>query len=81
MAHVITSQGTPSGLLEESLLNTTESAALLGISKRTFQEQVAERKIAFIKFGRNIRFARADLEKFIAAHRSLPVGGRGGNRA
>ena len=59
-------------------MNTNESAAALGVSKRTFQELVAERKIGFIKFGRNIRFARADLERFIESHRSLPVGWKGG---
>lgn len=68
------------GLLAEPLLTTTEGAAALGVSKRTFQELVAERKIGFIKFGRNIRFARADLEKFIESHRSLPAGWKQGGK-
>jgi excisionase family DNA binding protein len=63
-----------SGLLSEPLLTTSQAAAVLGVSKRTFQELIAQRKVAFIKWDRNIRFARADLEKFIESHRSLPVG-------
>jgi hypothetical protein len=35
---------------------------------------VAERKIGFIKIGRNIRFDRADIARFIEANRTLPVG-------
>lgn len=79
MAHVKSESTQAGGLLtEQPLLNTSEAAAVLGVSKRTFQELIAERKIAFIKWGRNIRFARADIEKFIESHRSLPVGWKGG---
>ena len=56
------------------LLNTIETAAALNVSKRSLQELVAERKIGFIKFGRNIRFAPSDIERFIESHRILPVG-------
>ena len=59
------------------LLTTTEAASRLGISKRTIQDLAAERKIAFVKFGRNVRFAVADLDKFIESHRVLPVGWKG----
>jgi excisionase family DNA binding protein len=62
------------------LLTTPEAAQRLGVSKRTLQELAAERKIAFIKFGRNVRFAIEDLDKFIASHRSLPVGWKGGGK-
>jgi excisionase family DNA binding protein len=58
----------------EKLLNTPQTAAVLSISKRSLQELVAERKIGFIKFGRNIRFSRADIERFIESHRCQPVG-------
>jgi excisionase family DNA binding protein len=56
------------------LLTTPEAAARLGVSKRTIQELVTERKLGFIKFGRNIRFSPADIERFIESHRTLPVG-------
>ena len=56
------------------LINTVDAAAKLGISKRSLQELVANRKIGSIKFGRNIRFAIEDIEKFIESHRVLPVG-------
>jgi excisionase family DNA binding protein len=79
MAHNAISQPNEAGgLLTEPLLTTTESAAALSVSKRTFQELVAQRKIGFIKWGRNIRFSRADLEKFIESNRILPVGWKGG---
>jgi len=57
-----------------NLLLTTEAAAELNISKRSLQELVADRKIGFVKFGRNIRFCRADIQTFIESHRCRPVG-------
>lgn len=68
-----------------SLLNTIEAAAEIQISKRGLQELVADRKIGFIKFGRNIRFDRSDIARFIEAHRCQPIGwksatNREGNR-
>jgi len=74
MAHVLTPSETPEPV---KLLTTPEAAQRLGVSKRTIQELAAERKIGVIKFGRNVRFAVADLEKFIESHRSLPVGWKG----
>ncbi len=68
-----------------ALLNTIEAAAEINISKRGLQDLVADRKIGYIKFGRNIRFDRADIAKFIESHRCQPVGwkseaNRGGAR-
>ncbi len=64
------------------LLSTQEAAQRLGVSKRTLQELASERKIAFIKFGRNVRFAVADLEAFIDANRRRAVSWKdGGARA
>lgn len=56
------------------LLNTFQTATELNISKRSLQELVADRKIGFIKFGRNIRFDRADIAAFIDSHRCQAVG-------
>jgi len=67
------------------LLTTIQTAAELNISKRSLQELVADRKIGFIKFGRNIRFDREDIDRFIESHRQRPVGWKmnsaGGARA
>ena len=77
MAHVLT----PNETAElDKLLTTSEAARRLGVSKRTIQELAADRKLAFIKFGRNVRFAPADLDKFIESHRCLPVGWKGGSK-
>jgi excisionase family DNA binding protein len=62
------------------LLNTPEAARFLSVSKRTIQELASERKIAQIKFGRNVRFAVADLEAFIDANRSKAIGWKGATR-
>lgn len=61
-----------------SLLTTPEAAKRLGVSKRTLQQLLAERKIGFVKFGRNVRFSHADIQGFIDSHRSLPVGWKKG---
>jgi excisionase family DNA binding protein len=56
------------------LLKTLEAAEVLKISKRSLQDLVAERKIGFCKFGRNIRFSQDDIERFIESHRCRPIG-------
>ncbi len=63
-----------------TLLNTIEAAAEIRISKRALQELVADRKIGFIKFGRNIRFDRADIARFIESHRCQPIGWKSANK-
>jgi excisionase family DNA binding protein len=62
------------------LLNTPEAARFLSVSKRTLQELAAERKIAQIKFGRNVRYSIADLEAFIDANRSKAIGWKGATK-
>jgi excisionase family DNA binding protein len=49
----------------QTLLKTTEAAKALGIGKRTLAELISERKIAFIKIGRSVRFAPEDLYAFV----------------
>jgi excisionase family DNA binding protein len=63
------------------LLNTEQAAACLGISKRTIQELTASRKLAFIKFGRNVRFDPADLAAFADKNRVKAIGWKGGQSA
>ena len=62
------------------LLTTTETAQALGVSKRTLQELAAERKIAQIKFGRNVRFDPADIAAFIEANRLKAAGWKGSGK-
>lgn len=62
------------------LLTTEEAAACLGIGKRTLQELTANRKLAFIKFGRNVRFSEADLAAFTEKNRVKAVGWKGGDK-
>lgn len=51
------------------LMDTLAAARFLGMSKRTVQELVADRKLAFIKIGRSTRFHVSDLEAFIDVSR------------
>ncbi len=60
------------------LLKIQEAAAVLGVGKRTIQELTAARKLAFIKFGRNIRFDPADLAAFAEKNRVQAIGWKGG---
>ena len=62
------------------LLTTDEAAARLGISKRTIQELAASRKVAFIKFGRNVRFDPTDLAAFTEKNRVKAMGWKGGDQ-
>jgi excisionase family DNA binding protein len=60
------------------LLDTRQAAAALGIGKRTIQELAAERKISFIRFGRNVRFDPADLAAFAEGNKVRACGWKGG---
>lgn len=61
----------------DRLLDTLEAARFLGMGKRTVQELVADRKLAFVKIGRSIRFAPSDLAAFVEANRVKPLGWKG----
>ena len=56
------------------LLTTVEASAFLRIGKRTLQELAAERRIAQVKFGRNVRYLRADLIEFANKNRVAAAG-------
>lgn len=49
------------------LLSIDEAAERLGVGVRFVRRLVAERRIRYFKIGRHIRFARADLDVFVAA--------------
>lgn len=60
------------------LLDTTETAAVIGIGRRTLQEKVAAREISVIRIGRAIRFSADDIAAFIEKNRQPAVGWKGG---
>lgn len=68
-------------IVEDALLDTPHGAAILGLSIRSFQAVVSDRKIAKIQIGRNVRFRRSDIEAFIEANRVLPIGWKNSNRS
>jgi excisionase family DNA binding protein len=49
-----------------------DAAARLGTTTRFVRRLVAERRIAYTKVGRYVRFTNADIESFIAAGRVEP---------
>jgi excisionase family DNA binding protein len=51
------------------LLTVEQAASILNVSIRFIRRLVAERRIAVVRLGRHIRFARSDLDAFIAAGR------------
>jgi excisionase family DNA binding protein len=55
--------------MTDKLLTVEEAAERLGTSVRFVRRLVAERRIAYIKVGRHVRIAEADLASFIAAGR------------
>jgi len=63
--------------MQPNLFNTPETAAKLGISKRSLQEHAANRRIGYIKIGRNIRFSQDDIDRFIESNRVKPAGWKG----
>ena len=53
----------------DRLLTVEEAADLLGTSVRFIRRLIAERRIAYVRVGRHVRIAEADLASFVAAGR------------
>jgi excisionase family DNA binding protein len=51
------------------LLTVEEAADQLGTSVRFVRRLIAERRIAYVRVGRHVRIAEADLASFVAAGR------------
>jgi excisionase family DNA binding protein len=51
------------------LVNVNEAARFLAVSPSTLYGWVWQRRISFVKVGRDVRFDMADLERFIARNR------------
>jgi excisionase family DNA binding protein len=55
--------------MTDKLLTVEEAAGRLGTSLRFVRRLIAERRIAYVKVGRHVRIAEADLTEFVAAGR------------
>jgi excisionase family DNA binding protein len=55
--------------MTDKLLTVDEAAERLGTSVRFVRRLIAERRIAYVKVGRHVRLAEADLAGFVAAGR------------
>ena len=53
----------------DRLLTVEEAADRLGTSVRFVRRLIAERRIAYVRVGRHVRIAEADLASFVAAGR------------
>jgi excisionase family DNA binding protein len=53
----------------DRLLTVEETADRLGTSVRFVRRLIAERRIAYVRVGRHVRIAEADLASFVAAGR------------
>jgi len=60
------------------LLHVGDAAKFLAVSKRTLQQLTADRSVAQIKFGRNVRYDIADLRRFIESRKIREIGWKGG---
>lgn len=59
------------------LFDVPAAAAYLDVSPRFIRRLIAERRLAFVKLGRHVRFDIDDLDAFIDSGRVLPVEARG----
>ena len=57
---------------EVKFLTVAETAAYLNTSERFIRRLVAERRIAFHRIGKHLRFAVADVDEWIAGSRVPP---------
>ena len=55
--------------MTDKLLSVQEAADRLGTSVRFVRRLIAERRIAYVKVGRHVRIAQADMVEFVAAGR------------
>ena len=53
----------------DTLLSVEQAAERLGTSVRFIRRLIAERRIAYVRVGRHVRIAEADLMGFVAAGR------------
>lgn len=56
------------------LLHVGDAAKFLAVSKRTLQQLTADRLIAVVKFGRNVRYDIVDLKRFAESRKIREIG-------
>ncbi len=56
----------------ERLLTITEASGILGVRPQTLYLWVSQKRIAFRKIGRLVRFTSSDLQDFVDQRRQLP---------
>jgi excisionase family DNA binding protein len=56
----------------ERLLDIREAAALLRVKPQTLYLWVSQKRIAYRKIGRLVRFTNGDLEAFVDGQRQFP---------
>ena len=54
---------------QDFLLDVTAAAARLGVTQRWVRRAVAERRISFVKVGRNVRFEPESISRYIERQR------------
>jgi excisionase family DNA binding protein len=59
--------------MEAKYLSVPEAALYLNTSVRFVRRLIAERRIAFHKFGAHVRLALVDLDAFVGAGRVEPI--------
>ena len=57
----------------DPLLNIAQAAQLLGVKPQTLYLWVSQKRIAYRKIGRLVRFTMGDLEDYVERQRQLPV--------
>ncbi len=51
------------------LLNSRDTGAYLGVSKRTVRRLIDQRDLPFFKVGRLVKFSQKDLDNYLNEHR------------
>lgn len=59
--------------MDTRYLSVPEAAEYLNTSVRFIRRLIAERRVAFHKLGKHVRFAIADLDAYVAAGRIEPL--------
>lgn len=62
------------GSASAPLLDVGQAAERLGVTPRFIRRLVFERRVAYIKVGKYVRFDASDLEAWLASHRVEALG-------
>jgi excisionase family DNA binding protein len=53
----------------DAVFDVAGAASYLGVKERLIRRLVVQRRVAYVKTGRFVRFKRADLDAYVADHR------------